>query len=312
MKSTCCFRRIAAFTLAVCAILAPLHQARSQSIEELIKSLGVESIARDYLRPGADAVGYSFNSGLYNTARVEGGFHVWLGVRGMATFIPESDQSFTTVLPTNMVTMGYTPVTTATITGKTGATLRAPNYPDVKLPDGIGQKNIFLMLPHLTIGSLLGTEIMIRGIPKMTFETEVGRIGFIGVGAKHSPTNYIRLPFDIAVMAAIQRFTIADVMTVNSEAAHVIASLPLGMLTVYGGIGYETYSIDLTYTYTPPAGTSLPPELNKPVTITTNFNRHNLRTTVGANLKLIPLIDLSVDYSFGIQDNFTAGIGFSF
>ncbi len=308
-------RRCATGLFAACllvALLTPHVPVRAQSISDLVKSLGIESMARDYLRSGADAIGYSINSGLYHSARVKGGFHVYAGVRGMWTMVPESDRTFTTVLPASLIQLGYTPVQTATITGGRGAVLRATGRPDIVLPDGIDVGSTFLMLPHVTIGSLLGTEIMVRGIPEITFETEVGRVGFVGVGVKHSPTSYIEMPFDVAVMAAMQRITIADVMTVSNQAVHAIASVPLGILTVYGGIGYEEYAIDLTYTYTPPPNASLPPELNGPVTISTDFHRHNLRTTVGATLTLLPLVDLSVDYSFGIQDNVTAGVGFSF
>ena len=59
--------------------------AQSQNISDLLNDFGITEIARDYLQPAADAVGYSFNSGLYHTAEVEQGFNLWVGMRGVWT-----------------------------------------------------------------------------------------------------------------------------------------------------------------------------------------------------------------------------------
>jgi hypothetical protein len=277
--------------------------------------LGVDGLARDYLRPGADAVGYSINSGLYNTARVKNGCHFWAGVRGMWTYVPQQDKSFVPVIPSALTSLGYAaPASTATIMGGQGATLHStnPEMPDVKLPNGLDMPNVYLVVPQVCIGSLMGTELMVRGIPSVTFNTEIGKVSFFGAGLKHSFTNYIPLPFDIAVMGTIQTFKVAELLTVSNESVNLIASLPLGPLTAFGGVGYENYAINITYRYQPPSGTSLPDPLKQPVDVNMNITRRNLRATLGIDFKLIPLVDLTADYSFGIQDNFTFGVGVGF
>ena len=40
-----------------------------------------------------------------------------------------------------------------------------------------------------------------------------------------------------------------------------------------------------------------------------NFERRNLRFTVGSPLSLFELLDITAEYSFGIQDNLTIGLG---
>ncbi len=295
-------------------LLAPA--ARAQSMGDLIRTLGVEALARDYLRPGADAIGYSFNSGLYHSARVDSGLNIWFGLRGVWTYVPESDASFVALLPSSLVALGYPArVTTATVFGGEGAMLHSGQvdpsgnpYPDIALPRGNGLRSTFVMLPHATIGSVAATEIMVRGIPPITFDPEIGKISFVGIGVKHSPTNYLRLPFDIAVMAVAQRLEIGRIMHVSNLNANVHASLPIAIAELYGGFGYESYDIRVAYTYTP-TSPDLPAELRTPQSIELDFARVNFRFTLGVTLTFLPLVDVNAEYSFGVQDNFTLGAG---
>ena len=291
-------------------------RAHAQALPDLLSTLGIEELARDYLRPGADAVGYSLNSGLYHSARIDTGLTLWIGLRGVWSYVPDRDMTFVAKLPASLTALGYPGETrTATVFGGQGAVLRSsqldPNgnpYPDVRLPGGSGLRSTFLMLPHVSIGSFAATELMLRGIPPITFDPEIGKVSFFGIGIKHSPTQYIRFPIDVSFMAAIQKLEIGRVMHVTNLNANAHASIPLSIAELYGGFGYESYAIDVSYTYTPVTA-DVPPELRTPQHIALNFKRVNFRFTLGVNVMLIPLLNVNAEYSAGVQDNMTIGAG---
>lgn len=300
-------------------LLLPTH-SQSQSIPDLIKGLGIETLARDYLRPAADAVGYGINSGWYHTARIDDGFHIWAGVRAVWTVVPETDRTFEAVLPADLTALGYPArIQTATIFGANGAQLRSSfkdpggnPYPDIQLPGGTDLKSTMIPVPHVEIGGIAATSVILRGIPRMTVDPAIGDVSFWGVGLRHSPTNYLRLPVDFSILAAMQKFEIATLADVTTMSVSAQASVTTGILTLFAGTAFESYDIKAHYTYTPPAGTTLPGQLSQPVALDLAFKRSNRRFTVGAALTILPLVDLTADYSFGIQDNITFGAGVTF
>lgn len=299
-------------------VIAP-GKSQAQDINTLAEKLGIKDLASEYLRPAADAIGYSFNSGLFHTAEVKEGLHVWIGLRGVWTFVPDDNLTFTAKLPEEITNFGYpNEVTTATVFGGKGAVLSStnPEYDDIVLPDGINSQSTYLILPHVTFGSFAGFELMVRGIPPVTYDEKIGKISFIGAGLKWSPTSFTSKDnnFDIAFMGAVQQFKTGEYITVSNYNVNAHASLDMGIITIFSGLGYEGYNIDVSYTYTPDINVSddLPADLNQPQEITLDFFRRNLRYTVGANLTLIPLVNFTADYSFGVQDNFSFGAGITF
>jgi len=291
------------------AIACP-STARSQSFNDLLVQLGIKELARDYLRPGVDAAGYSINSALSHRATVDSGFAVWVGGRFITTFIPEADKMFNARLPASLLQLGYPDGTsTATIVGDKGAVLRSEDseqYPDIQLPDGAGLNSTVLLMPQVNVGAVLGCELLFRGLPPTTFDTDIGKISFYGVGIKHSPTYFLNIPFDLAFIVAWQQFEIGEFVSGNSLAGMAQVSVDAAALTLFGGVGYEAYSIDVDYTYTHPEHPA------EPVRIGVDFRRRNLRFSIGAALSILDFIVISTDYSFGIQDNLSIGAGLLF
>ncbi|MBE0643670.1 MAG: hypothetical protein IH600_06285 [Bacteroidetes bacterium] len=280
--------------------------AKSQDLGGLIEQLGVKELARDYLRPGVDAVGYSINSGYSHTARVDSVFHIWLGAKVISTYIPEADRVFTAKLPSLLVSQGYpSEFQTATVVGGSGTTVVSDqsSNPPIEFPGGTGLNAFMMAMPQISVGPLLGTDLILRGLPPSRFDDKVGKFSFYGAGIKHELTHYLDVPFDLAVVGGYQVFAIGEVVDGTSLAGMLQASTMFGGLTLFGGIGYESYNIDISYTYvsTDPA---IPDE---PVTL--NFERRNLRFSFGGALSLFSLIDLTAEYSFGIQDNLAIGFG---
>ena len=86
----------------------------------------------------------------------------------------------------------------------------------------------------------------------------------------------------------------------------LLFSRDLSVLSLFAGVGYESYAIDVSYTYMP-AETGQEPE-----DITLDFRRRNLRLSVGGAITLLPLLDITAEYSFGEMDNLVVGFGLSF
>jgi hypothetical protein len=297
-------RAVAGLLVASAGIFLPVP-AQAQNLNDLIERLGVKELARDYLRPGVDAVGYSINSGYSHTARVDSGFHLWIGAKIITTYIPETDRTFVAKLPPDLVALGYpASFETATVVGGSGATITStdPSAPAIEFPGGTGLSSFVTAMPQVSFGPLLGTDIILRGLPPSRFDDKVGEFSFYGGGIKHELTHYLDVPFDLAIVAGYQMFSIGEVVDGSSVAGILQASMAFGGVTAFGGLGYEAYDIDVSYTSV--ATVELPA-----TNIALNFQRRNLRFTFGGALSLFSLIDITAEYSFGVQDNLTIGIG---
>jgi hypothetical protein len=290
------------------------HALPAQDFSLDLKNLGATELAHGYLRPGADALGFAMNSGLSRSALVEDDFHLTLGVRGIWTMIPASEKTFTATLPRELWLRGYPKeVTTATVVGGTGATLPSqdPSLPAIKLPDGINTSSLSLVVPQITIGSIAHTELMLRGLPRVTVDDAVGKMSFIGAGLKNNFTSFSKKPFiDIAVMAVYQYMDVNATMTQRSYSVSLQASKTISLITPYASLGYEGYDIDVAYDYEAPV--PVPPEVEVPQRIELSFKGRNLRVSAGAAVQLLPVMSLLAEYSFGVQDNAVLGLDFTF
>jgi hypothetical protein len=296
-------RAVAGFLLAAAGMFM-VAPAQAQDLNDLIERLGVKEMARDYLRPGVDAVGYSINSGYSHTAKVDSAFHVWIGAKLITTYIPDADRSFVAKLPAELTGLGYPgSFETATVVGGEGATITSsdPSQPPIDFPDGTGLSAFITAMPQVSFGPVLGTDIILRGLPPSRFDDKVGEFSFYGGGIKHELTHYFDVPFALAVVAGYQMFSIGDVVDGSSVAGLVQGSVAFGGVTLFGGLGYEAYDIDVSYTPTDQTITGGP--------ITLNFHRRNLRFTFGGALSLFSLLDITAEYSFGVQNNLTLGFG---
>jgi hypothetical protein len=78
-----------------------------------------------------------------------------------------------------------------------------PSY--FTFPTGGNINSIFAGIPQFEIGSLWGTEALIRFIPPINMGTEIGKFAFWGFGLKHSISQYFNnFPIDLAVQAVYQ------------------------------------------------------------------------------------------------------------
>lgn len=320
---------------------------QAQDLEETLSTVG-SAYAKAYVRPMADALGANLNSGLYHDARFESqrtGLNVYVGVRAFGAFLTSDDETFdltyqdrVTVtaesqgeeisvpgLGTFEVTdaptvFGEEDPAIATVTARFDTTIMrygvaVPVSVDTsftqEIVGGVLPTNIVpTAVPHLRLGTLYGTDLMVRWLPTITV-TDVGSLSLFGLGLRHSVSQYApTLPLDIAVQVAWQQVNVddaeeADLVDVSTFAASVVASREFGLLSLYGAFQTETTDIDVQYDL------EIDDEA-EPVPIAFSVRgAAKVRGLVGLALTPGPL-RINVDYSIGQVNVLSAGIGVAF
>ncbi|MBK7229829.1 MAG: hypothetical protein IPH97_13400 [Ignavibacteriales bacterium] len=269
--------------------------------------------AKEYAKPLATFLGSYFNSGGYYSANLPKEFQFKFSIIGSYIIIPKSQQTFTP----NPGLSGYENFEeTATITGSTGNVYLGPqgfiSYPhgfDVaSLPSGIYQ----------AAGSYYGTELLLRFFPKI--KVSDSETGFWGIGLKHSISQWIKdPPLDFSIQLMLNNFNFEyvgdnpkDYVKTDSKnfAVNVHASKTFNnWFIAYGGVQYETSSMDLNYYFRDP--NELYPQLADQVLSTNIKGSNNYRITVGGAVKFSVLV-LNVDLNLTSQFTITSGLSLQF
>lgn len=257
----------------------------------------------EYARPFGTSLGMAFNSASYHTAKVADLFGFSISFKGMYIFVPEDDLTFTPLLPA-----GYTAdQPTATIYGNEGTSYYGPNgY--IVYPPGINESSLPVVLPQIS-ASLIGTEVMLRYLPSISLGDEED-LSMFGIGLKHCISRYIPLsPVDISVQFLYNNLKITNVMDIDAIGINAHASKSFGLFTLYGGLQYESSTINLEYEYTALSGTSSA-QAGEIIKVTIDGD-NDFRGTLGGSLKLAVIV-LNVDYSLGTQSVLCGGLTFEF
>jgi len=233
-----------------------------------------------YLKP----LNYSLsalNSGFFDDANVPFsatipiGFHFKLSFKGFATFITSDDQVFNmtyvdSITVNNQMVPGYFTVTNApTVFGSKTPPIATGYYYDPvtgvrrdttqETIGGVLYSKVVpvpMVVPQLEIGHIYGTDITFRGFPKIDFGS-LGKIGYFGVALRHNVSHYFtKIPFDFGVQAGYQNVFVkdkndAEIVNFKTFFANVQASKSISIFIIYGGLQYEDYNSDVTYTYSP-------------------------------------------------------------
>ncbi|MCS7303028.1 MAG: hypothetical protein NZ606_06305, partial [Candidatus Kapabacteria bacterium] len=133
----------------------------------------------------------------------------------------------------------------------------------LSLPPGQNMRTIVAAVPQLEVGSLFGTELLLRYIPPVVFDPNIGRFSFWGVGVRHSLSQYVRDPFvDVALQVGYQGTLLRKTVGVTNAQLEArgeffLANIHVsrrfeGIVDVYSGIGYEQLRARSSYRYTLP------------------------------------------------------------
>jgi uncharacterized protein DUF6588 len=128
------------------------------------------------------------------------------------------------------------------------------------LPPGANITTMFAAVPQIEIGSFMGTELLLRYIPRVYMGENIGNFSFWAFGLKHSISQYIPDPYlDIAIQGVYQGTALDNKVGVteaqlNADGTIFHFNLQFskefeGIIDVYGGFAFETISIDSKYEY---------------------------------------------------------------
>ena len=134
------------------------------------------------------------------------------------------------------------------------------------LPEGANLNHFMAFVPQIEIGSLYGTELLIRYIPPVNMGKDIGDFAFWGLGLKHSISQYFNKGdelenryFDMAIQAVYQGTTLKNsigVTNANLTAEATMFNVNLhasksfkDLFDVYTGLSYESISIKSEYVF---------------------------------------------------------------
>ncbi len=210
------------------------------------------------------------------------------------------------------------------------------------LPSGGNTNSVFAAIPQFEIGSLYGTELLVRLIPPIKIDKNVGSLSLWGLGLKHSLSQYFdNNPFDAALQVVYQQTHIENTIGVtsaelNSDAKVYDINLQVSksfkdIIDVYSGLSYEAISINSSYKFYIPMEQQqqlglirlvLPPEVakaeppeypgdTKPQTVYYDLSDTNLKFIIGVAKPIGP-VTIFLDYNISKFNIFTAGADVTF
>jgi hypothetical protein len=266
-----------------------------------------------YLQPIADAIGADLNGGIWHTAYVPTeGFYIAFETRLLATFFGDDQLTFNyTPGPGDLTPINASNPVPTVVGNPEGGVIPTTTPPGIAYAPGFDINSFALAVPQLRIGSFKGTEAVIRYIALDVGDVELGSVSLIGVGGRHSISQYMDpdFPVDIAAGMFWQKFTLGDELidaTAMTFGVHVGKRFPSGFAVIepYAALSYNTFKMDVTYDYDDGGRT----------TETINLEMESeagVRATLGLHAQ-VGFLDLNGEYSFGSTNQFALGLGFAF
>jgi len=283
-----------------------LSQSFSQ-VGERITSLPPGEASR-FVQPLSTWFGSYFNSGGYYSASIPKTFGFKFSIIGMYIFVPDGQTSFTPNLPDGYSSSG----STATFFGSKGGVYLGPKG-FVIYPFGLNLQSVPAGI-YQASGSMFGAELMLRYFPKLRINDVTTNLW--GIGLKYSISQFIPLsPVDIAVQVLYNNFNLEfdgdnDAYDFKSDSKNFAANVHVsktfsGMFILYGGLQYESTTMDLEYNFRDP--NNLFPNIADQRMSVNITGTNNFRLTLGAAVKLAVIV-FNVDYNISSQSLFTGGI----
>jgi len=316
------------------------------SFEEDLQRLAAEN-ATNYISPFVTAFGTDMNTGLYHTAAIHKLFGFDVGIHMMGAIVPDDAMTYTFQIPSSIDFGGYTYSTASwypaanleapTIFGSDEGAEIAPDAilvrddiaanmgvsPDMvplelvdslvalgtfPVPPGLNLEIAPLAMPQFCLGLPFKTEVLLRFMPTYSSD-DFGDIGFLGIGVKHSISQYIPMcPVDVAAQYVYQSLKVGDLLESTHTAMSLIASKKLSLilfsLTPYVGFGMESSNLKVDYTI---EGTGNDMLDGTPVSFDIDGD-NGFRGKVGVSTRLL-LFKIYADYAFiGDYGAYTAGL----
>lgn len=307
-------------------ILSPARAQESDDLGGALSRIG-DKYADNYAQPITDALGANLNAGLFRTAEFgDTGLipviDLYVGAVGMGAFTAGSPESFRLANDEVQTDEGRTliidyperdlptafgasesPGTADIIDKQTGA-----KVDEVTLPGSLINTSIApLAVPHVGIGTVVGTDAQVRFLPETNI-SDYGSVSLFGLAVRHRISQYLPvMPVDVAVQGAWQQVKVSspdqgEVVDASGWAlnAQVSRGIPILPVSVYGGVQYEAFDVEVDYIFETTAGSS---------TLTLDQSAaNNVRALAGVSLSLV-FLRLNVDYALSSNNTVSAGVG---
>ncbi len=291
--------------------------ARAGDLKDKIAAMA-QSNAKSYISPFVSGFGVAMNSGIFHSAET----HAVLGfdiqpVIAMA-FAGSSEKTYSPKYPSQLYDDGGKASTAIGSKKSTTYSNKIPGQDPLILPGGAGVPagaSGFFVAPQLTVGVPYKTDIILRYVPGIP-AGKVGKIGLFGLGAKHNINQWLPMdiPVDLAGAVMYQKLSIGKVFSASALSFDAIAGKSLNLVilkvSLYGGFGVESSSMDIKYT---PAAGVVDPSTGNPVTEDIKFSldgKNSFRGLVGANIRLLWLVNVNAEASIGKYKSLAIGVGF--
>ncbi|MEO6132315.1 MAG: DUF6588 family protein, partial [Saprospiraceae bacterium] len=182
---------------SLCLIGMNLIKSQSNSIKDYLDSY-IGTNATPYVQPLTDLFSSNINTGIWEWSNFDKHFFIRAKLQAMVSFPSESMRTFQ-----GITTGDFTPqqtVTVPTIIGHSNQTiLQGDNNTVYVFPGGYDLKKMTLGTPQFTVGGFLNSEVSARFL-SFPLGQDLGRVRFIGIGARHSITGYFEnSTFDVSV-----------------------------------------------------------------------------------------------------------------
>ena len=264
--------------------------------------------APGYLEPLVDALAADMYAGLYHSACIpERGLQIGLEMTFMSAHFSDADRTFTAVTEN-----GFRPeqsVEASTVVGPKGAVyVDGESGTRFAFPGGFDLGSFDFAVPQLRVGSLHGTEALLRFGFMYPGDANLGDFSLYGVGLRHSVSQYINdLPVDIAVGAVWQRFSLGnnerrgDLVSAQAWTVGFQTSKRFSWLEPYAGVAYVDFGLDLSYRGDTAEDT---------IEMSLDSNDH-FHATLGLSAN-VSFAVVQAEYNIGGQNVFALGLALEF
>ncbi|MBD3383609.1 hypothetical protein GF407_01670 [candidate division KSB1 bacterium] len=271
-----------------------------QDIEDYVSKYTSEN-GQAYMQPLADVFGANLNSGIFRSAHVrKSGFHLSINLVGQMAILGDQQREFTATTEEP-----FTPTTSVqapTIFGESeGPSVEGVGGTRYIFPGGLNFTRFPMVVPHLTIGSIYGTELLLRYISLDVDET-IGRVELTGYGARHNLDQYLQqMPLNLAVSYFRQTYDVGDIVSATAQSIGIQAGKTFNILNVYSGMAFESSTMDISYQYEGDTG-------NEEISFELE-SKNSFRFLLGIGMNL-SIFHLYADYNFSNVNVLSVGVGF--
>ena len=347
--------------LISCISLSPVKSQSSDNVQDILQAgiADANTYLDGYLDPMFQSLSYGMNSGWYNTAKPHKSLGFDLTITMNFATVPKGKEMFVFKNSefSNMRLQSGTEDEVATFIGpnEPGPTLEvydegSINGTDYSLvvaqftaPGGTGITDYtagMAAMPaptiNLGLGIVKGTDIKVRFVPDVLNDVDYS---IWGVGILHDWGQWIpvinKLPIDFALFGAYTKMNFTYMLQDNifpgsdqgieydqaGWTLEALVSKKIAVLTIYGGLGYNSASTETnllgTYQVDLPAPPGAPPGYIPPSyyvqegDIRLDTSDGSVRATIGLRFKL-SVFTLHGQYAYNGYNTISTGLGIAF